>query len=163
MNRRKLIKRGLASLNNAIVYVRADNSNAIAKQLALCWKYCDEHDLKIVNGFAAHGSSVDEHNELELRRMMRYCHTTKKPIAALVTMSPDRLTRSMPKFVAVRNELAKLGIVVLSVDAEKQDPTQVFMDYLSDAIATFERETRSRRIKVCIAAKRLREPRSRND
>lgn len=89
----------------------------IARQIDECKNYAKEHGYNTIETFEDIGYSGNNYKRKSLQHLLAHCK--KYSVDAVITLSTDRLSRSVRDFVKIRSKLNEKNIQLISVQEGK--------------------------------------------
>lgn len=137
---------------NLVGYVRVSSEEQIQNfSLETQEDYIRQETLKrgytLDRIFREEGKSAKTLQRQELIKCLDYCQKQKKNITGLMVYRLDRLSRETSDYLAVRKQLAKYGIELLSATEPigGTSPTDKFLETILASVATLDNEIRASR------------------
>lgn len=144
----------------AVIYCRVSTKEQVENlsletQERACREYCQREGIEVIGVFVDKGESAKTVNRPEFQKMIKFCQKHKGKIVSVIVHSVSRFSRDNHDHQVVRALLHKLKIELRSV-TEPIDDSSVgrFTENILAAVAQFENDQKSERVKVGMKAAR---------
>src|SRR5262249_22472283 len=146
----------------AVLYCRVSDPRqaenlSLPTQEATCRQYCERHGYEVARIFVDAGEDAKTANRTEFQALLTYCRERKHQIHAMVVYSLNRFSRNQADHHAVAALLRGMGISLRSATEPIDDtPAGKFMEGVLSAVAQFDNDVRSARVRDGMRASRER-------
>ncbi len=142
-------------MKKAYAYLRVSSEEQVSNfsldnQQDYCLREAERQEFKIVeNGiYREEGVSAKTTNRPQLIRLLEDCRKNQKEVSAVFIYKIDRISRDTYDFLAIKRQLSKYGIRIISVtEPVENSPTGEFLETLLAASAKLDNATKSLRSK----------------
>lgn len=138
-------------IKKAYAYLRVSSEEQVTNfsldnQKDYCYKEASNQGYQLVEYYREEGVSAKNLNRPELLRLLEDCRANQKDISAVFIYKIDRISRETYDFLAIKKQLAKYGIRIISVtEPTENTPTGEFLETLLAASAKLDNATKSLR------------------
>lgn len=141
-------------MDGCYLYLRVSSEDQISNfsldtQKELCNKEAQRRQYTVLGTYREEGKSATTiDGRPELLRMLGDCRKNSKGIRAVIVYRLDRLSRQTSDFLAIRTQLAKSAISVVSAsEPTGSSPTEQFVETLLASVAELDNRIRAERAK----------------
>lgn len=134
----------------AILYLRVSSIRqvdgySLDVQQEQCREYCQRQGWEIVRIFREEGESAKTLDRTELKKIFAWVKKNPGEVDYLVVYKMSRTSRDVGDYIAMKNRLAKAGVVIKSVSEQidATTPEGRFFETITAAVNQFDNEVRA--------------------
>lgn len=135
----------------AVIYCRVSSKDQVEGysldlQEEGCEQFCEQRGWDIVKVFVEEGESAKTANRKKLLELLDFCAKNKGKVDFLIVHKLDRFSRNTADHLAIKAQLAKYGVQLVSVtEPIKDDSVGRFIETVLSASSQFDNEVRGER------------------